>query len=263
MKKLIYLSFLFLTITAWSQEKENIEQKPQNGRQAGELYYTIAKMDSLIFSAQNACDLDMYASFLSEDFEFFHDVAGFTASKDDEMKDMRIFCGDEQRSRQPLRRALTKGTLKVYPMQNFGALEFCDHKFYLQMPDGTEKVVGSGKLTVVWKLIDEEWKLMRVLSYDHQPLAEAELSKKVLDQYAGNYIFSDRIVNIKTEGKFLRVTDLIDGKPVWSKMLFPETQNTFYLNYENVVYEFLKKESAVVSVNIYEGGKLFEKGERK
>lgn len=263
MKKLIYLSFLFITLTAWSQEKENIVLKPHAGGQTSELYKTITKMDSLIFSAQNACNLDTYASFLSEDFEFFHDVAGFTASKDDEMKGMRIFCGDEQRSRQPLRRELTKGTLKVYPMQNFGAIEFCDHKFYLQIPDGTEKVVGSGKLTVVWKLIDEEWKLMRVLSYDHQPLAEAQLSQEILDQYVGDYIFSDRIVNIKTEGKFLRVTDLIDGKPVWSKMLFPETENTFYLNYENVVYEFLKKESAVVGVTIYEGGKFFEKGERK
>ena len=49
-------------------------------------------MNSLMMSvAQNDCDLETYSSFLSEDFEFFHDKAGFTASKDDEMADMAIF----------------------------------------------------------------------------------------------------------------------------------------------------------------------------
>ena len=106
-------------------------------QQSGELYDKIARMDSLYFSAQNECDLDTYASYLSEDFEFYHDKGGFTASKDDEMEDMAIFCGKEQRTRQPLRRELVDGSLKVYPMDNYGALEFCDHVFYLQINDGT------------------------------------------------------------------------------------------------------------------------------
>ena len=63
-------------------------------QQSGELYDTIFKMDSLLISvAQRDCDLKTYKSFLSEDFEYFHDKAGFTASKDEEMEDMAIFCG--------------------------------------------------------------------------------------------------------------------------------------------------------------------------
>lgn len=100
-------------------------------QQSGILYDEIAKMDSLYFSAQNECDLEKYASFLSENFEFSRDKRGFTASKDDEMKGMVTFCGEEQRSRQPLRRELIKGSLKVYPMDNYEALEFCNHVFYL------------------------------------------------------------------------------------------------------------------------------------
>ena len=96
-------------------------------QEVGELYDEIKQMDSLYFSAQNKCDLEKYASFLSEDFEFFHDKGGFTASKDNEMADMSIFCGEAQRSRQPLRRELISGSLKVYPMDNYGALESCDH----------------------------------------------------------------------------------------------------------------------------------------
>lgn len=232
-------------------------------QQTGKLYHEIAKMDSLYFSAQNACDMEKYASFLSEDFEFFHDKGGFTASKDDEMEDMAIFCGEEQRSRQPLRRELIDSTLKVFPMDNYGALELCDHIFYLQINDGTEKVVGSGKMTALWKLIDNEWKLTRIISYDHQPLAEAELSDTVLNQYVGDYVLPDRIVNIKKEGKLLRVTDINDGIPVWSKELFPESHNTFYLNYENVQYEFVKKGHKVEMLTIYENGKLIEEAKSK
>jgi len=220
-------------------------------------------MDSLYFQAQNACNLEKYASYLSEDFEFFHDKGGFTASKDDEMKGMAIFCGKEQRSRQPLRRELIKGSLEVYPMDNYGALEICKHVFYLQIKGGKEKLVGSGKMTALWKLIDNEWKLTRIISYDHQPLAEVELTDEILDRYAGNYIFPDRIVNIKKEGKLLRVTDIVNDKPVWSKELFPESENRFYLNYENVVYEFIIKGSKVVRLDIYENNKVIEKAPRE
>ncbi len=229
----------------------------------GTLYKEIAKMDSLYFSAQNACDLEKYSFYLSEDFEFFHDVAGVTASKDDEMSDMSIFCGEEQRNRQPLRRELKEGSLKVFPMDNFGALEFADHLFYLQIPDGTEKVIGSGKFTALWKKINDEWKLTRVISYDHQHLAEVELSDEVLNEYVGDYTLPDRIVNIKKEGKFLRVTDIANGEAVWSKLLFPQSEHMFYLNYENVVYEFLESDNKVTELHIYEAGTLYEEAKRK
>ncbi|EAZ79929.1 hypothetical protein ALPR1_14909 [Algoriphagus machipongonensis] len=253
MKMKFLLTVLIISITGL----------PCLSQQSGELYDEIAKMDSIYFSAQNACDLEKYASYLSEDFEFFHDKGGFTASKDDEMKGMAVFCGKEQRTRQPLRRELIDGSLKVYPMDNYGALEFCNHVFYLQLKNGTEKVVGSGKMTALWKQINDEWKLTRIISYDHQPLAEVDLSDETLSKYVGDYVLPDRIVNIKTEGKLLRVTDINDGKPGWTKELFPEAENMFYLNFENVVYEFLKKGSNVTTLNIYENGKLIEEAQRR
>ena len=250
-QSLLITIFISSTLTTLSQ-------------QSGKLYDTIYKMDSLmITTAQNDCDLEKYKSFLSEDFEYFHDKAGFTASKDDEMEDMAIFCGKEQRTRQPLRRALIKSSLEVYPMDNYGALEFCDHLFYLQINDGTEKLIGSGKMTAIWKLIENEWKVTRIISYDHQPVAEVELSDETLNRYVGDYILPDRVVNIKKEGKLLRVTDINDGKPGWTKELFPEAENKFYLNYENVVYEFLGKSSKISTLIIYENGKVFEEAKRR
>jgi ketosteroid isomerase-like protein len=228
-----------------------------------ELYYEIVKMDSLYFSAQNECDLEKYASYLSEDFEFFHDKGGFTASKDDEMEGMSIFCGEEQRSRQPLRRELIDSTLRVFPMDNYGALAFCSHVFYLKINDGSEKLVGSGRMTALWKRINKEWRLTRIISYDHQPLSEVELSDEILNQYVGNYVLPDRIVNIKKDGKLLRVTDINEGKPGWSKELFPESENSFYLNYENVQFEFSTNGSKVAKLNIYANGELIEEALRE
>ncbi len=176
---------------------------------------------------------------------------------------MAIFCGKEQRRRQPLRRELIKGSMKVYPINNYGALEFCDHVFYLQINDGTEKVVGSSKMTALWKKINGEWKLTRVLSYNHQPLDKIELPMETLNQYVGDYVLPDRVVNIVTEGKLLRATDIIDGQAGWNTELFPESDNTFYFKYENVVYEFIKKGSTVTTLNIYENGKLIEEAKRK
>ena len=232
-------------------------------QQSGKLYDEIMKVDSLYFSAQNECDLKKYASYLSEDFELFHDKGGFTASKDDEMEGMSVFCGEAQRSRQPLRRKLIESSLSVYPMDNYGALQFCEHIFYLQINDGTEKVVGSGKMTVLWKLINNEWKLTRIISYDHQALSEVELAINILNQYEGNYVLPDRIVNIKREGSLLRATDMIYDKAEWTKKLFPESENLFYLNYENVQFEFVKNGSKVVTLNIYANGELIEEAQRR
>ncbi|NQZ77877.1 MAG: nuclear transport factor 2 family protein [Ekhidna sp.] len=214
-------------------------------------------------TAQRLCDLESYENFLAEDFEYFHDKAGFTPSKEAEMADMAIFCGKEQLTRQPLRRALVKNTLEVYPMDNYGALEFCDHLFYLQINDGTEKVIGSGKMTAIWKKEDTGWTVTRIISYDHQPLAEHVVPSSILNRYVGDYVLPDRIVNIKKEGKLLRVTDINDGKAGWTKELFPQSDNKFYLNYENVVYEFLSEGSESTSLIIYENGKVYEEAKRQ
>lgn len=233
-------------------------------QKSGTLYDEIFRVDSLLFStAQKDCDLETYEDFLAEDFEYFHDKGGFTPSKEAEMADMAIFCGEEQRTRQPLRRELIKSSLEVFPMDNYGALEFCDHIFYLQINDGTEKLIGSGKMTAIWKRENNEWKVARIISYDHQPLAEIELADETLKQYVGDYLLPDRVVNIKKEGKLLRVTDINEGKAGWTKELFPQAENKFYLNYENVVYEFVKRNSEVMTLNIWENGKVIEVAPRK
>ena len=250
MQKLCFILFFLLSQNVYSQQNDS-------------LFHTIYQMDSLYFHAQNTCDLEKYSSFLHSDFEFFHDKAGFTSSKEKEMKDMHIFCGEEQRTRQPLRRELIDCSMKVYPMDNFGAIELCEHRFYLQINDGTEKLVGSGKMTAIWKMENKDWKLMRIISYDHQPLSEIKLSEKVLSSFAGTYQLPDRTILIEREDDLLRVTDIINGKPGWTKQLFPESENTFYLNYENVQYKFVKTGTNQAALHIYENGRVIEKAPKR
>lgn len=266
MKKLLSILVIIMVLISCDQKNESTITKPGLTIEPPKtkLYKAIAEVDSLMISvAQRDCDLEAYASFLSDDFEYFHDKAGFTPSKEAEMADMNIFCGKEQRSRQPLRRQRTAGTLKVFPMDKYGALEFCDHVFYLQINDGTEKVVGSGKMTALWKLENNEWKVTRIISYDHQHLAEIELPDETLEQYVGDYSLPDRIVNIKKEGKFLRATDITNGKAGWNTLLFSESDNKFYFNYENIVYQFVKSGNEATNLHIYENGKMIEDAKRE
>lgn len=233
-----------------------------SGQVEGEFYRKIAELDSLFFAAQNDCDLEKYKSFLAEDFEFYHDKQGLTKSRESEMKTMAIFCG-EQRKRQHLRRELIQGSLKVYPLNNFGAIQTCDHKFYLVIDERTSKLVAKAKLTNVWKFENNEWKLARTFSYDHQPLAQVQLEDNILNSYAGNYAASDRTINIQKQGAILRATDIKAGEMVWSGELLPESENVFYLNYENVQYEFVKEGAEVVRLIIYEQGRPVESINRK
>ncbi len=229
------------------------------GQTSPELYQAIVRMDSLFFAAQNACDLEKYASFLTEDYEGYHDRAGLTTPRDREMADMEIFCG-EQRKRQPLRRELTPGTMEVYPLPNYGAIQTGDHVFHLQINDGTEKLVGRAKFTIIWKHVDDDWKIARVLSYDHAPLGlgEIALDEATLNVYEGNFQAEDRIVNIKREGNILRISDLKEGEVVWNAELLPEAEHLFYFHYENVQVKFVFEEGELVKHIYYVDGEFQE-----
>ena len=73
--------------------------------------------------------------------------------------------GQEFRSR----RELVPGTLEVFPLANFGAIQTGIHRFYILEPGQPERSGDIAKFIHVWKKSDDKWKLARVLSYDHKP----------------------------------------------------------------------------------------------
>jgi hypothetical protein len=123
------------------------------------LYDSIVKHDSIFFDAYNNCDkkLDLYASYYDEDLEFYHDKGGFSASRKDMIDATeRNICGK-------VRRELVPGSIEVYPIANYGAIEIGYHKFY-NRNDPPNTSSRAGRFVIVWKLVNSQWRISRVIS---------------------------------------------------------------------------------------------------
>jgi len=129
--------------------------KPDNQ----ELYDTIVKLDSIFFGAYNTCNLNLekYGAFFSENIEFYHDNGGLMTSKQD------IIAATQKNICGKVTRELVKGSIEVYPIKDFGAIEIGLHKFHNnEEPIGTPSKVG--RFLIVWENNNNEWKIKRVVS---------------------------------------------------------------------------------------------------
>ena len=135
------------------------------------LHAEIAAADQALFSAFfDRCDLGALATMVTDDLEMFHDKNGYMSKTGKEFLDRsaaicaRQKTGDDYRAR----RELVPGSLKVYPLNNYGAVEIGVHRFYQLLPGKPEKLVEVSQFTHVWKKEAGGWKLARILSYDHR-----------------------------------------------------------------------------------------------
>lgn len=139
-----------------------------------ELFTELADKDRALFDAMfNKCDPDGIGALITDDFEFYHDKWGLTATSRTEFVEiMRKACarqasGEDFRAR----RELVDGSLEVYPLNNYGAIQMGVHRFYRKTEGQPDKLTEISKFTNVWKKDKDGWRLARVLSYDHK-LAE-------------------------------------------------------------------------------------------
>jgi hypothetical protein len=143
-------------IFAFSLTKNNFAQaKPDDQK----LYDTIVKLDREFFGFYNTCDknLEKYGSFYAENIEFYHDQGGLMISKAD------IIEGTKKNVCGKVTRELVKGSIEVYPIKSYGAIEIGFHKFH----NNTEKETTSskaGRFVIVWQNTNDEWKITRVIS---------------------------------------------------------------------------------------------------
>lgn len=138
-------------------------QSAQNVQQHDELFHTIEAQDAALFDSYNKCELEKFSSFFVDDVEFYHDQGGVTLGKKDLTESIKNnICGK-------VTRELVPGTLEVYPIHNFGAVEMGVHRFHHPGHDDTQPV-GEGKFVHLWQYKDGAWKITRVISYDHHAL---------------------------------------------------------------------------------------------
>ncbi|MCO5948288.1 nuclear transport factor 2 family protein [Mucilaginibacter sp. RT5R15] len=146
----LILTTISLAVSA--QSKETYAYKPESQ----ELYNTIAHMDSVYFNAYNTCDMDKQAAIYADSIEFYHDKGGLQTSKQallDALK--KNICGK-------VTRVLVPGSIEVYPIAGFGAVEVGLHRFINHQESETPS--KPDKFIVVWRLRNGIWQITRVIS---------------------------------------------------------------------------------------------------
>jgi hypothetical protein len=129
------------------------------------LFQTIQSLDTQLFDAYNHCDLEKFGSLLADDLEFYHDKSGLSVGRQALVEGIKNnICGK-------VTRELVPGTLEVYPIAKYGAVEIGVHRFHHPGHEDTEPV-GEAKFIHLWQNNDGAWKITRVISFDHHGLTK-------------------------------------------------------------------------------------------
>ena len=124
-----------------------------------ELFKTISALDTALFDSYNKCDLEKFASFLADDLEFYHDETGLSKGAQSTIDAVKNnICGK-------VHRELVAGSLEVYPLKGYGAVEIGVHHF--THPSQPGDAGGDAKFVHIWQLKDGVWKVTRVISFNH------------------------------------------------------------------------------------------------
>lgn len=161
--KLIIALFLSLLMTVAC-----ITNKKSTGRNnvssiSTELYDTIANLDSALFKAFNKQDISVLKDFFSDELEFYHDLGGVTNYNQNIAAFEKTFLSERK-----LRRELVKGSMEVYPIKDFGAVETGVHRFFVTEKDQKEKLSSEAKFIHLWQKKNGVWKITRIISYAHR-----------------------------------------------------------------------------------------------
>ena len=151
----ILISFTAIIFSCTQSEKNGLPKVYTPDSKS--LYDSIVFMDSVLFHAYNNCDLEKFASMINADIEFYHDKGGLMTSKDS------IMVGIQNNICDKVTRELVKGSIEVYPIAGYGAIEMGQH-FFINNREPKPDKPDIGKFVHTWKKENGEWKLTRVIS---------------------------------------------------------------------------------------------------
>ncbi len=234
--KTFFSALLIFILLAYTQEA--MAQTEQ------ELKATILHLDSAFWKSYNSCDTAQFKKFITADVEFYHDKGGITngaaALTESVTKNL---CSNKNFR---LRREAVAGTVKVYPLKKdnevYGAVITGEHVFYINDGDKPEFLDGQANFTHLWLLQNGEWKMKRILSFNHHAAAyinkrkETSLTDKQLDELTGNYK-SDKsgVMNLVKQGNVLLLKSEDN-----TYTLYPQDAASFFSKERDLVFEFEK-----------------------
>ncbi|MCX2742804.1 nuclear transport factor 2 family protein [Mangrovivirga sp. M17] len=154
--KHFFLLLIISSVAGYSQNSDKQFDKDE-----------LIRQDSLFWVAFNRCDVDEMMTFFTDDMEFYHDNGGFTKGLRKFEEETRAgMCKDP--ANWSLRRVEIKESTEIYEINQYGAIISGEHLFYINETDKDEYLDGYGKYQNIWKYDDGEWKMSRILSYDHK-----------------------------------------------------------------------------------------------
>lgn len=221
---------------------------------SSELYKTLKTTDSLLFNVGfNTCDIKQFEDIVSDNFEFYHDKAGITLSKQAFIASIKDgLCKLPYKPK----RELIEGSLQVYPLEKdgviYGAIQTGEHQFYALEKDKPEYVTSTAKFTHLWLLENGKWKLSRGFSYNHQEPTSTDTTNESL-------LFKDRTVTEKWLAKnripALGIGYIHDGKIREISVYGRNEQGTQHPN--NIIFNvasLTKPVTAMVALTLINAG---------
>lgn len=205
----------------------------------GNLPKIIIEKDSLFWLGYNSCNYQLMDKFLDKNVEFYHDKGGITLGADKVLEATRNnICGNPDNK---VRREAILESIKVFPMEEngkiYGAILSGEHYFFQN-----EKRTGIAKFTHTWLLKEGDWRMHRILSYDHneatntRSIPVAKIDENALNQFVGKYNspqFGE--VEIKQNDDILQ---LINNGTTME--LLPKETTTFFVKDRNFEFRFEK-----------------------
>ncbi len=153
--RILVLCFLFISILAKSAAQADSKQIQQQA-----LLTEITRMDSLLFQAFNSKDLNSLKKYFTTDLEIYQDNTGVRNYEEA----MEVFAGLFKQD-YTLTRELVKGSMEVYAVKDFGAIQSGAHRF-CHIENGKPDC-GTFKFMHVWQKTAAGWKIKRLITYDH------------------------------------------------------------------------------------------------
>ncbi|MCB0819327.1 MAG: nuclear transport factor 2 family protein [Bacteroidetes bacterium] len=156
--KLFSVCFILISGIATSQELK-----------VSELFIELKKHDSLFFEVGfNQCDTSFLAKMTHDNLIFYHDQGGIQNKREFLISIKDNICPDS--AGKPIRK-VRQETLEVFPLFNngelYGVIQKGVHDFYIREQGKFDRHTSTAKFTHVYLLINGEWILREVLSYNH------------------------------------------------------------------------------------------------
>lgn len=159
MRAIITLFLSLFYVSFYCQSKTDILQEIQT-------------LDAEFWKSYNSCSTKNMTKYVCNDIEFYHDKGGITLGKKNLINSIKTnLCSNKNYK---IRKELIKGTehFSILYEQGtpYGLLHSGEHLFLLTINNNKEYADGKAKFVHLWLLENNQWKMKRIYSYDHQSI---------------------------------------------------------------------------------------------